>query len=323
LNLYRLGLIDIAERIIKEKPTDARVPLLKDCLEKRNYSLLSQTVGVKAIQISEWDDQRSRTFEKGKNQFISSWNVLGFCEEMAASAEFPWGTHETEVPFKTGTFKGKVEGEKSFYIAGQPAERTWTKSCIPGKGDFVGMVCHHEETITISNFLSMRSAEGKLEYQPTVYFSYRPCEMALQSAREFAANKYVLAPNIQQKILFEEITDGADSLGVFLLGHDFKGWWIGSLLDIHQTRNTYKNGAAAQRVNSTSLQVAISTTAAICWMIEHPNVGVHFPETIDSQRILDYSKPYLGNFVSTPVDWQPVPGNSNTVWQFSNFVSPN
>ena len=34
----------------------------------------------------------------------------------------------------------------------------------------------------------------------------------------------------------DEIIDGEDQLGVLLMGHDFKSWWCGSLLSIHDAR---------------------------------------------------------------------------------------
>jgi len=105
-----------------------------------------------------------------------------------------------------------------------------------------------------------------------------------------------------------------------LLGHDFKGWWIGSLLDIHQTRELIPNTSA------TSLQVGATAAAAIRWIIENPNEGVHFPETLPTENILQFSKPWLGTFVSQPVDWTPIGSNvqhmrEDSVWQFSNFVA--
>ncbi len=315
-------MIDIATRFIQEKPTDARTPLLRQYLESRDYAHLSQTLGVKAIQISEWDDQRSSTFVKSPTQFIQTWNVPGYAEEIAATAEFSWGTHEISSPFSHPQFKGQQPGENSFIIAGQPAERTWTRSCIPGKGNFVGMTTHHDETVTIADYLSVRDPQSnQLLYQPTIYFTYRSSSIALDSSKEFAANQYVLEPTVEQKIIFDEITEGADSLGVFLLGHDFKGWWIGSLLDIHQTRKVYEKQPSKIRVNSTSLQVAASVVSLVSWMVENPHTGVHFAETIDSEEIVKRAKPFLGTFVSVPVDWQPVEGNTESVWQFSNFVS--
>ena len=34
----------------------------------------------------------------------------------------------------------------------------------------------------------------------------------------------------EERILNNEIIDGRDELGVLLLGHDYTGWWTGSLL---------------------------------------------------------------------------------------------
>ncbi|MCA9096973.1 MAG: saccharopine dehydrogenase NADP-binding domain-containing protein, partial [Planctomycetaceae bacterium] len=48
----KMGLIQIAEKIIREKPTDARIPQLKIALESRRFSHLAWLTGVKVIHIS-------------------------------------------------------------------------------------------------------------------------------------------------------------------------------------------------------------------------------------------------------------------------------
>ncbi len=40
----------------------------------------------------------------------------------------------------------------------------------------------------------------------------------------------------RQRILNDEIISGRDELGVLLLGHDYTGWWTGSLLSIDEAR---------------------------------------------------------------------------------------
>ena len=137
--------------------------------------------------------------------------------------------------------------------------------------------------------------------------------------------------NLQHKmrILNDDIIDGIDELGCLLLGHDFKGWWIGSLLDIHESRRLVPNQ------NATTLQVAISVIAAVKYMLKHKQKGICLPDDIDHKEILSVAKPYLGTFVSQPVDWSPLQRthryfeknysikNIDDEWQFVNFlISP-
>ena len=73
--------------------------------------------------------------------------------------------------------------------------------------------------------------------------------------------------------------------------------------------------------------------AALMWMIENPNKGVCVPDELPHDFILEISKPYLGNFITTPSDWTPLNDYVNVFgefaqasidttdpWQFKNFL---
>jgi homospermidine synthase len=111
------------------------------------------------------------------------------------------------------------------------------------------------------------------------------------------------------------------------MGHDFKSWWVGSLLDIEESREL------APHQNATTLQVACSVIAAVMWMIRNPKKGVCVPDDLPHDQVLKVAKEYLGPFVSTPVDWTPLKtkvdfykGYNNNItdendpWQFHNFL---
>ena len=85
----------------------------------------------------------------------------------------------------------------------------------------------------------------------------------------------------------DEIIDGRDELGVLLMGHDFKSWWTGSLLDIHNARKLVPHQQA------TTLQVAISVVAAAKWMIKNPRKGYCLPDDVDHEFIFSVSMPYI------------------------------
>jgi len=132
----------------------------------------------------------------------------------------------------------------------------------------------------------------------------------------------------KQRIMNDEIISGRDELGVLLMGHDFKSWWTGSLLDIDQARRLVPHQ------NATTLQVAISVVAASIWMIKNPHRGFLLPDDVDHEDILKVSMPYIKPFVSEPVDWTPTK-NMNTkftkfditkpkdedMWQFTTFLA--
>jgi homospermidine synthase len=131
----------------------------------------------------------------------------------------------------------------------------------------------------------------------------------------------------KRRIMADEIIDGRDELGVLLMGHDFKAWWTGSLLDIRTARKLVPHQQA------TVLQVAISVVAAAKWMIRNPRRGYNLPDDIDHEYILNVCMPYIKPMVSQPVDWTPLKNmnrkfvrfdtakfREDDTWQFVNFM---
>ena len=69
------------------------------------------------------------------------------------------------------------------------------------------------------------------------------------------------------------------------------------------------------------------------WMIQNPNQGVCMPDDLPYEPILATARPYLGEFISKPVDWNPLknyqvffkenptlaPDRKN-IWSFNNFL---
>jgi len=93
---------------------------------------------------------------------------------------------------------------------------------------------------------------------------------------------------------------------LFITGHDFGGWWIGSHLDIHTSRRLCADMEQLVGViGPTALQVGASLAAAICWGIQNPSSGAHFPETLPTDFILELAKPWLGTWVSVRHNWMP------------------
>lgn len=110
------------------------------------------------------------------------------------------------------------------------------------------------------------------------------------------------------------------------MGHPYNSWWTGSDLSIEEARRV------APGQQATTLQVAAGIMGAILWMIKNPNKGLNLPDDLPHDFILDFAKPYLGKFISTPSDWTPfknrkvffkensaAAGNPDDVWQYENF----
>ena len=87
------------------------------------------------------------------------------------------------------------------------------------------MVIRHGEAFTISDYLTVWE-DNKLVYRPTVHYAYCPSDSAINSLHELEMRQFKLQDKI--RIMTDEIISGHDELGVLLMGHDYKGWWVGS-----------------------------------------------------------------------------------------------
>jgi homospermidine synthase len=315
----KYALIEIAEKILREKPDDPRKIKLIVGLEEENFAKLSQLTGVKVIHISERDMQITNR-PKQVNEFVNTWSIEGFFEEGVAPVELGWGTHEYNIPERAYFHK---TGPQNQICLASIGIKTWVRSWVPS-GEITGMVIRHGEAFSISDRLTVWK-DGKAVYRPTVHYAYCPSNAAINSLHELEMRQYRLQE--KQRIMNDEIIDGRDELGVLLMGHDFTSWWCGSLLDIHESRRLIPHQQA------TTLQVAVSVVAAAIWMIKNPNSGFLLPDDIDHKEILKIAIPYIKPFVSKPVDWTPLK-NLNTkftkfdilkpkeedVWQFVSFL---
>lgn len=313
------ALIDIAQKILKEKPGDPRKKELEKFLKDKNFAKLAQIEGVKTIHISERDTQITNK-PKRLNEFVNTWSIEGFFEEGVAPVELGWGTHERYVP--KNAFFHKI-GPRNQICLSSIGMKTWVRSWVPC-GEITGMVIRHGEAFSISDRLTVWE-DGNAVYRPTVHYAYCPSNAAINSLHELEMRQFKLQE--QQRIMSDEIIDGRDELGVLLMGHDFKSWWCGSLLDIHEARRLVPHQQA------TTLQVAISVVSAALWMIKNPRRGFLMPDDVDHEEILKVAAPFIKPFVSIPVDWTPLK-NLNTkftkfdiprpkdedVWQFTTFL---
>lgn len=317
----KIALEDIAKKIIYDKPKDKRVKVLKEALENKYYPELAKSSGVKVIHISERDTQITDK-PKEVDEFVNTWSIEGFFEEGIAPAEMGWGTHEKNIPKEARFHKRGPKNQICLENMGVNTKvRSWVPNC-----EIVGMVIRHGEAFGISDRLTVWNNKGKAIYRPTVHYAYCPCDAAINSLRELEMRRYNLQE--KQRIMNDEIIKGEDRLGVLLMGHDFNSWWTGSLLDIEEARKLVPNQ------NATTLQVAVSVAAAAAWMIENPDKGFNLPDDLPHKDIMEIAKPYLGPFVSIPVDWTPLKNYNKTfrtlglkkpkekdVWQFTTFLA--
>jgi homospermidine synthase len=254
-------------------------------------------LGVKVIHVSERDTQVTDK-PKMPNEFVNTWSPLGFFQEGVAPAELGWGTHERKLP-EHGV--AHTEGPGHQICLKTKGINTLVRSWIPSPhdtGDTIAMVVRHGEAYTIPQHLAVYDESGKCVYRPTCHYAYLPSDAAMNSLHELRMRGY--KPQQKMRVLKDEITSGQDILGCLLMGHDFGAWWIGSLLDIHESRELIPHQSA------TICQVGIGFAAALQWILANPKNGVCVPDDLPYDEVLREAIPYLGPFVSMAVDWSPL-----------------
>jgi homospermidine synthase len=315
-HLTKKALFDIATKAIKDGKDGAGV---KEAYVSENFPSLAHKLGVKVIHIAERDTQVTNK-PKQVNEFVNTWSVEGFYEEGIAPAELGWGTHEKTLPINAYQHP---DGPKNQICIAQPGAKTWVRSWVPNM-ETTGMVIRHGEAFTISDHLTVWDKEKAL-YRPTVHYAYCPTDAAVASMHELEMRQWDLTTN--QRIMNEEIIDGDDRLGVLLMGHAYKSWWTGSLLNIHDSRKLIPKQSA------TTVQVASAVYAAVAWAMANPNAGYRVPDDLPWREVLAFAEKYWGGYHSEAADWDPLMHRNDLYkgwnnrkydesdpWQFSNFL---
>jgi homospermidine synthase len=228
-----------------------------------------------------------------------------------------WGTHERVLPADACEHES---GPRNQICLTRFGMNTYVRSRVPSS-EIAGMVIRHGEAFSISEFLTVADDDGDAIYRPTVHYAYLPCDCAVASLDELREQNYEMHPS--WRIMKDEIVHGYDELGVLLMGHDYRSWWTGTILDIEEARRLLPGQ------NATTMQVAASVLGAVQWMLRNPHSGVLLPDALPHQEILEVARPYLGKVVSIPIDWTPcgvdgrdreIDGSSDETWQFGNFL---
>lgn len=315
----KLALEDIATAMIERSLGSTG---LENALAANDFARLAMLTGTRVIHISERDTQISNR-PKEVGEFVNTWSIEGFREEGIAPAEMGWGTHERRLPPGANVH---LYGPGNQICLSQMGMNTWVRSWVPLGGEIIGMVVRHGEAFTISDHLTVWD-EGVPIYRPTVHYAYLPTDAAIASLHELKMSNYEL--QTKQRIMDDDIIDGRDELGVLLLGHHLNGWWVGSQLDIHETRELVAHQ------NATTLQVAASVLGAVFWMINNPRRGLCVPDELPHHEVLEVANAYLGPCPSVQTDWTPLqhrfdpfarfgrkaPPTEDDMWQFETFLA--
>jgi homospermidine synthase len=304
-HLVKRALLNIAA----DAGVDAGKPATREA-----WGQLANRLGVKVIHIAERDTQVALE-PKEPGEFVNTWSVEGFVSEGSQPAELGWGSHEKNWP-RDG--KKHDFGRGSAIYLMQPGAGTRVRTWTPLAGHFHGFLITHGESISISDYLTLRKGD-QVQYRPTVHYAYHPCDSAVLSIHELAGNNWRIQD--RKRIMMDEIIKGIDELGVLLAGHKKNAYWYGSQLSVQDAREL------APHNNATSLQVTVAVLAGVVWAIENPNNGVTEPEEMDFERCLEICAPYLGKVVGEYSEWHPLVDRGRLFpedldetdpWQFKN-----
>lgn len=282
---------------------------------RSEWAAFAQRLGIKVIHVAERDTQAS-PHPKLRDEFINTWSIEGFVGEGAQPAELGWGSHERALP---PDGRRHDFGRDSAIYLDRPGAATRVRSWTPMEGPYHGFLITHSEAISIADYFTVRD-DGKLAYRPTVHYAYHPCDGAVLSLHEFAGKNWQLQS--RQRLIIDEISSGTDELGVLLMGHAKGAYWYGSRLTIDEARRLVPYN------NATSLQVTSAVLAGVVWALENPRAGILEPDEISFERILQITRPYLGELVGVYTDWTPLLGrgtlfdediDKSDPWQFQNF----
>lgn len=283
---------------------------------REEWAALAQRLNIKAIHIAERDTQVA-SVAKRPGEFCNTWSVDGFVSEGCQPAELGWGTHELTMPADSSE---QETGCKSAIYINRPGASTRVRTWTPLAGPFHAFLITHGEAISIPSYLSVK-INDKVVYRPTCHYAYHPCNDAVLSVNELAGREWEQQP--EQRLMFDEITDGMDELGVLLMGNEKGAYWYGSQLTIHEARELCPHN------NATSMQISSSVLGGIIWAMANPEAGIVEPEEMDYRFVLDIVTPYLGKLGGHYTNWTPLEGREKLFpeglakedpWQFSNIL---
>jgi homospermidine synthase len=286
--------------------------------DRDGWANLMRRLGVKGIHIAERDTQRTRK-PKPLNAFWNTWSVEGFVSEGMQPAELGWGTHEKWRPRNA---RSQRRGNRAAIYLEQPGANTRVRSWCPTPGAQYGFLVTHNESISISDYYTVRDRNGEVVYRPTCHYAYNPANDAVLSLHEMFGNGGRPQPVLH--VLDEnELVDGIDELGVLLYGHRRNAYWYGSRLSLEEARRL------APYQNATGLQVTSAVLAGMAWAIGNPAAGIVEADEMDYRHCLSVQRPYLGPVEGHYTDWTPLEGrpglfpediDSGDPWQFRNIL---
>ncbi len=276
-----------------EKETKVKLDSL---IKNKNYNQLAQSLGVDTVIISDYDTLSINSNNQNDDILYNTWSPSGLYDEAVSNIEFSLGND-----FNLDLIKDKVKlfnPKDGYCLLNIKGVDTLEKTYSP-YGYFEGHIITHEETLSLGSYLSVFDSKGNLLYNPTVYFSYRPSEMA------FRALKAVKRKNYQRPSSFvrlkNNLSSGGEYVGVIINTKLFGAYYYGSGVELNVLKQNYP------KETPTIIQVTATAISAFKWMLDNPNEGLLFPEQLNEDLILKAALKYLGSYDFHKIDDVIVP----------------
>ena len=283
------------------------------------YNELAQKLGLCVVHISERDSQITSEPRK-LYEYVNTWSsdAVSWYDEAFSFIELGWGTHEKTIPNN----KNEELSNKYQIILNEKGCMRFAKSYTPINKNLMGMLIRHEECFTICKKLSIIDNLGLITYKPSCYYVYKCCDSAMISLNESKENDGEYQESY--RLLTNDIIDGNNELGCTLFFSNNDIYWVGSLLNIEESRLVYNN-EYNEIINATILQVVAGYIGGLLYLIESIESkiyrGLLLPEDLPIKKIIKWTKPLLGPFgVFKVKDWKINSKDSLNPLQFSDFT---
>ncbi len=269
-----LGIYSMAKSAIKKKVPDAEI--IKKYLEKKDIAALAEQLKVDVIHISEWEKMEPNNQKLFEGKTTNSWCIPSFHNEWFIHAEVSIGTHDK----KDLSQEGYINIPGAFPPSCVVPFPLYMKTACPEE-IFTGKLVCHPETLEISQIFSTKN------HVPTCAFVYHPSRLTRQSVENEGWQ------NLPHLVFDEENSGpitGSETMGATLISSrkDIPPRWFGSRITCEQEREI---GAKS---NPTTLQVAAGVISHLLMALEEPERGLCMPHEFDSEKIMEFAKPYLG-----------------------------
>ncbi|CAD8210363.1 unnamed protein product [Paramecium octaurelia] len=285
------GLEDCAKHYLENPQQDHDLGNLRKYLKEKNHSKLAQVLGVHTIHCSETDNQLMAEIPQDlKTKFYNTWSCRGFLTEGLVPIQVARGSHEDmQIPNCYTIRDGKT------IVSRKPSVQTWAKSWVPNE-DIKGVLIPHGEAYSIQDYLS----DPETGYSPSQYYVYDYNPLAKEFIRNLPPNATIDNTHPEMEVIHpmnHTSLKGWDKVGALLIMKHNRAWWTGSIMDEIDCSSMYKG-----MFGPTVLQVVAGVYGGFLWTCQHPNIGAHFSEDVETDDLIRIGEHLMGRFISIPVD---------------------